>query len=91
MSIKILVNNADELRDSLPSSGVFELTDCTVLIDCPLDSDAEEVRKMVTILESAIHVTDVNVVGHIQSQGDQYLVEIIEVPIDIAEGRKRRK
>lgn len=90
MSIKILVETADDLRDALPTSGLFEMTDCTALIDCPLDSSASEVRKMVAILEGAIHLTDVVVVGNVAHSGPEYLIELTEVSVDAAEGRKRR-
>lgn len=90
LSVKLLVTDANDLREALPHSGLFDMTDCTVMIDCPLDSDAEEVRKMVTILESAIHVVDVTVVGHVIHEGPEYMVEIVEIPLDIAEGRKRK-
>lgn len=90
MSIQLLVETADDLRDALPTSGLFEMTDCTALIDCPLDSSAEEVRKMVAILEGAIHVVDVVVVGNIRHDGPEYFVEIAEVSPDTAKGLKKR-
>lgn len=90
MSIQLLVETADDLRDALPTSGLFDMTDCTALIDCPLDSSAEEVRKMVAVLEGAIHVVDVVVVGNVKHDGPEYLIEIAEVSIATAEGRKKR-
>jgi hypothetical protein len=91
LTIKLRVTSADDLRDMLPVCGVFEMNDCIVSIDCPLDSEAEEVRKMVNILESVIHVVDVKVVGAIEHDGLEYLVHITEVPVDVAEGRKPRR
>ena len=92
MSVKMRVESADDLRDALSTSGVFDMTDCTVLIDCPLDGTAEEIRKMVNILESAIHVNDVKIVGSVQTDGDEYLIEVTEVPASfISERRKRNK
>lgn len=90
MSVKIQVTSADELRDSLPTSGVFDMTDCTVIIDCPLDAETEEVRKMVNILESAIHVNDVRVVGMVETDGLEYIIKITEVPADFISARRKR-
>lgn len=91
MSVKIRVETADELRDSLSTSGVFDMTDCEVVIDCPLDGTAEEVRKMVNILESAIHVTDVKVTGSVGTDGYEYLIEVTEVPSTVIQERQKRK
>lgn len=90
MSVKIQVTSADELRDALSTSGVFDMTDCTVIIDCPLDAEAEEVRKMVNILESAIHVNDVKVVGMVETDGFEYIIKITEVPVDFISARRKR-
>lgn len=90
MTVKIRVETADELRDSLSTSGVFDMTDCTVVIDCPLDAETEEVRKMVNILESAIHVNDVKVVGLVETDGFEYVISITEVPADFIAKREKR-
>lgn len=89
MSIRLLVGSADDLRDSLPTSGVFDMTDCIVTIDCPLECDVEEVRKMVTILESAIHVFDIDIVSYVAPR-NEYEVLITEVPLDTIEQKKAR-
>lgn len=56
---KLKVSSADELRDALPESGVFEMFDCIVEIESPLDSDTSEIGRMVKVLEAAINVVDV--------------------------------
>lgn len=91
MTIKLRVASADDLRDTLPVSGVFDMNDCVVVIDCPLDAQADEVRKMVAILESVIHVVDVKVTGTVDNDGLEYLVKITEVPVEVAEGKKPRR
>lgn len=88
MTVKLLVRNADDLRDALPTSGLFDMADCVVLIDCPIVSSVTEVKQMVSIVESAINVVDVEVTSY--TDGEDYIVEIIEVPIDLAEGRSRK-
>lgn len=87
----MIVTSADELRDSLSTSGVFDMADCKVFIDCPLDAQAGEVRQMVSILESVINVVDVEIVGHVQALDDEYIVDIVEVPIEVIEGKKPKK
>lgn len=89
--VQLQVTSADELRDALPISGVFDMNDCIVSIDCPLDSSATEVAKMVTILESVINVVDVDVMGHVLNTADDYTVLVTEVPIERAEGRHPKR
>ncbi len=59
--MQLRVKNYDELRDTIATSGLFDMTDCVVEIRCPMDSDVNEVRKMTTLIESMVHVTDVQV------------------------------
>ena len=77
----IEVSDYNEFRDAVPSSGVFDMLDCEVEIRCPLESDVQEVQKMVTLLESMVHVTDVAISSHIQDTTslDHYRVTITEV------------
>jgi len=89
MSVKLLVNNADELRDALPTSGLFEMSDCAVFVDCPEISSVQEVKQMVSFIESVIHVVDVEVTSF--TDGEEYIVEMVEVPVGRAEGRARKK
>lgn len=89
--VKLQVTSADELRDVLPISGVFDMNDCIVTIDCPLDSKIDEIQKMVVILESVINVVDVDIVGHVTTTSSDYMVFITEVPIERAEGRRPKK
>ena len=63
----ILASNYDDFRDLLPTSGIFEYTDCVVEIWCPMDSEVEEVDRMVHLLESMVHVTDVKIGSDIEN------------------------
>ena len=75
--------NADEFRDLLPNSGVFEMLDCEVEIYCPELATAEEVQKMVVTIESMINVVDVVVSATPETlQNDSYKVIITQVPLD---------
>lgn len=72
------------LRDSLPSSGVFDMTDCAVKIWCPLNSDVAEVQRMVSLIESMVHVTDVEIGSEAKDlTSEKYRVVITEVRQDI--------
>ncbi|NBU22534.1 MAG: hypothetical protein EBS38_01245 [Actinobacteria bacterium] len=57
----ILADNYDEFRDLLPTSGIFDFTDCSVEIWCPEFAQADEVQRMVNLLESMVHLTDAKI------------------------------
>lgn len=57
----IIAANYDDFRDLLPTSGIFEFTDCSVEIWCPEFAQADEVQRMVNLLESMVHLTDVKI------------------------------
>lgn len=78
------VQTYDDFRDSLPDSGVFSMTDCKLEIWCPEHSTTDEVQRMVTLLESMVHVTDVVIGSDIENlASEEYRVVIKEVPNDI--------
>lgn len=89
---KILeVRSADEFRDLLPSSGVFDMLDCDVELICPPTAQTSEIEKMVTLIESMINVVDVRVVGVPRSEAEQtYLITITNVSLEVAKGRAKR-
>jgi cell division GTPase FtsZ len=69
----------EDLRDSLATSGIFDMTDCAVEIWCPERSEVEEVQRMVTLIESMVHVTDVKIGSAIEDlTSDEYRVIFIE-------------
>jgi hypothetical protein len=78
------VKTYDDFRDSLPTSGVFDMTDCNVEIWCPEIAQVEEVERMVNLIESMVHVKDVKIGSTIEDLiSDDYRVVITEVPNDI--------
>lgn len=84
------VEDYDSLRDSIPHSGVFDMTDCSVEIWCPEDSSTEELDKMVRLLESMVHVTDVQIGSEIQDlTSKNYRVIITEVKTDLRKKYQR--
>lgn len=84
----VKAKNYEDFRDLLPNSGLFDMTDCSIEIWCPENSEVEEVRRMVTLIESMVHVTDVKIGSDIENlTSDDYRVVIIEDKNEIA--RKR--
>lgn len=85
------VHSADEFREMLPISGVFDMLDCEVELVCPPAAQTSEVEKMVTVIESMINVTDVRVTGVPRSESEEtYLITITNVPFEISKGRTKR-
>lgn len=85
MTVKIKVNTPQELLDALPQSGIFEMFDCRVELNCPGMADEEDVNKMVAIIKSAINVTTVHIEYLVDI--DFFFIQIDEVPVQVAEGR----
>jgi len=84
--------DADEFRDMLPSSGVFEMLDCEVEIYCPEVATTEELQKMVTTLESMINLVDVRISATPETlQNGIYKVIITQVPIERVKGLTPKK
>lgn len=80
----IEVESYEDFRDRVPNSGLFEMTDCTVKVWCPLDSDVREVEKMVNLVESMIHVMVVEVGSRIEdTDSEKYRIVITEIKNDI--------
>jgi|TARA_R110000782_G_scaffold61306_1_gene126303 hypothetical protein len=75
----ITATNYDDLRESLPTSGIFDMTDCAVEIWCPEISEIDEVARMVLLIESMVHVTDVKIGSSIENLiSEDYKIVFIE-------------
>jgi hypothetical protein len=88
------VRDYHDLRDNLPTSGVFDMLDCNVEIWCPELSETGEVERMVNVIESMINILDVKVGSTIQdiaNDNDLYRVVLTEVPLNIASKRSAKK
>lgn len=87
--IQMLVSNLDEFRDGLPSSGVFELMDCNVVVETNLYISIEEMDRYLNILKSCVNVVDIQFTSRAGSelQDDELLFTIYEIPIHVAENR----
>ena len=85
------VHSADEFREMLPTSGVFEMLDCSVELICPPGAETEEIEKMVTLIESMINVTDVRIVGVPRYEAEEtYVITITDVPFHLSKGQAKR-
>lgn len=74
------VSNYDELREKLPQSGIFDMLDCAVEIQCPELSEALEVERMTRLIESMVNVVDVRVGSTIEDMANiHYTVKVTEV------------
>lgn len=87
--IQILVSNIDDFRDGLPSSGVFDLMDCNVVVETNLHVSIQEMERYLTILKSCVNVVDIEFTSRAGSelQDDDLLFTIYEIPIHVAENR----
>tara|TARA_B110000503_G_scaffold49553_1_gene80491 strand:+ start:347 stop:631 length:285 start_codon:yes stop_codon:yes gene_type:complete len=85
------VDSYEDLRDSIATTGIFEMLDCRIEIWCPLESDALEVEKMVKLVESMVHVTDVKIGSKVEDTiSDSYRIVITEASNPIARFRRER-
>lgn len=83
------VKDYEDFRDALPTSGIFDMTDCALEIWCPELAEAGEVERMVHLVESMLHVTDVRVGSSIEDFiSDEYKVVITE---DIGKSPLKRR
>ena len=75
----LTVKTYEDFLENLPTSGLFEMTDCAVEIWCPEIAQIEEIQRMVSLLESMVHVTDVKIGSDIENlTSDDYRVVLIE-------------
>ena len=86
------VKDYDELRDVLPTSGVFDMLDCALEIWCPEAAQAAEIERMTKLVESMVHVTDVRVGSSIENlSSDSYVIKVTETPQRIPKSSRRDK
>jgi hypothetical protein len=75
----LTVKTYEDFLENLPTSGLFEMTDCAVEIWCPEFAEADEIQRMVLLLESMVHLTDVKIGSDIENlTSDDYRVVLIE-------------
>lgn len=57
-TIKLNVSSGEQFRDELPTSGLFDMTDCSVLISAPFEANVDDLYLINTLLEGAINVVE---------------------------------
>ena len=78
-SINLVVHNAEEFRDSLSQTGLFEMFDCAMWMEAPTDAPIHEIEQMTKTLQSFINVTDIEVTM-VDDGLSQYYISIVETP-----------
>lgn len=86
--INLIVQSSEEFRDSLPQTGLFEMFDCSVLIEASEFTPISEIEAISTLIHSAINVVDFKVSPLPLFDSDEIHISIAEVPLHIAENRK---
>jgi hypothetical protein len=87
--IRLLVENAQEYREALPETGIFEKFDCTVSITCPEDTLIKEIDDISFFTRACINVVDITV-KNAETKYNMIQVDLTEVPIHVAERRAER-
>lgn len=74
------VQGYEELRDTLASSGIFDMMDCSLEINCPELAQTAEIERMTKLVESMVNVVDVRVTSTAEDMANShYMVKVTEV------------
>ena len=86
-TISMTVETAEEFKARLPETGVFEMYDCSMRLECPEHMQILEIEEITSFLNSCINVSDIEVVA---TESSMIHITLKEVPIHVAERRKPR-
>jgi hypothetical protein len=84
------VRDADQFREELPESGLFDLYDCTVLVEAAPSTPVSEIETISTLIHSAINVVDFKTAKLGETFDQEIRISIAEVPLHVAEKRNPR-
>jgi hypothetical protein len=88
----LTVKTYEDFLENLPTSGLFDMTDCAVEIWCPEFAQADEVQRMVNLLESMVHLTDVKISSGVENLvSDDYRVVFTEASSTFGRTKNSRK
>ena len=87
--IRLLVENAQEYRDALPETEIFNKFDCSISITCPEETLIKEIEDISFFTKACINVVDISV-KNAETKYNMIQVDITEVPIHVAERRTER-
>ena len=82
----LLVHDPEEFRDSLASSGVFDIFDCKMLVEFNPDTVLQDLEQYVAILEACINLVDLDVQPG-RDLDEEVRITLSEVPLHVAENR----
>lgn len=86
--ITLVVRDSEHFKEALADSGVFDLYDCSVLVEASPMTPVSEIDTISKTIHWAVNVTDFKVVKAPFSEESDIVVSIAEVPIHVAENRK---
>jgi len=87
----LTVRTYEDFLENIPTSGLFEMTDCAVEIWCPEFAQADEIQKMVILLESMVHLTDVKISSDVENLlSDDYRIVLIEDSVTLGRTKNPR-
>jgi hypothetical protein len=87
MTINMTVETVEEFKEQLPTSGLFDIYDCSMRLECPEHLMVFEVEEITRFLNSCINVADIEIVA---TESSMIHITLKEVPIHIAERRRPR-
>jgi C4-type Zn-finger protein len=95
-TINLKVDSYEELRDALPTSGLFDIFDCNVELQCSPTAPSSEIDKMFGIIRSTINIVKTRVTDTYDEDEEKleeyflYNFKISEVPYRNNQGRFQR-
>ena len=75
--VTIETTSYEEFRDNIHLTPLFDMLDCAVEIVASPVSAVEEIDKIVTLIESMIHVIDVRITSEVDSE--DFLIKLTPV------------
>lgn len=77
-NIKLNVDDAEEFRERLATTGLFDMSDCDVTITASWDSPVSDIHLISTLIEGAINVVNLIVLTEPRTDIE---IAIKEVPL----------
>jgi hypothetical protein len=85
--IHLNVEDAQEFKDQIPETGIFEMYDISVLIEASGFVNVKDLDDICTYFHAAINVVDYKVKKVDFTEGPSIRISIAEVPLHVAERR----
>jgi hypothetical protein len=87
--INLIVKDAEDFRQQIPESGLFELYDVSILVEASGFTPVSDLDEISTYLHAAINIVDFQVkkLGFLEEP--EIHISIAEVPIHVAENRSK--